>query len=83
MLADSLTKGGIDRFLHHAVSNDCKHETKHESLFHSTVSSATKFPVDPDIGFEHRTMLPESVVGVQHRIDLPDSVAVGDLEGIV
>ena len=32
MLADGLAKGGIDRFLLLAVSNDCKYEAKHDSL---------------------------------------------------
>ena len=37
MLADGLTKGGIDRTLLHAVSNDCRYSCKHESAVHIKV----------------------------------------------
>ena len=47
MLADGLTKGGIDRELLHNVSNNCHFKCKHEALTHSkspspAASSATK-----------------------------------------
>ena len=34
MLADGLTKGGIDRELLHQVSNNCKYSAKHENAMH-------------------------------------------------
>ena len=34
MLADGLTKGGIDRELLHQVSNNCKYCAKHDSAMH-------------------------------------------------
>ena len=55
MLADGLSKGGIDSFLPHAASNDCKYDANHLSLVRSNVGSATKVPEEvPDVGFEHR-----------------------------
>ena len=44
MLADGLTKGGIDRLLLHRCSNDCRYVAKHSFEPHSKVflSSATK-----------------------------------------
>ena len=43
ILADGLTKGGIDRALLHSCSNDCKYASKHEPLVHSKAfGSATK-----------------------------------------
>ena len=49
MLADGLTKGGIDGTLLHNVSNDCRLKFAHEALTHTTFSlgSATK-PIDGD-----------------------------------
>ena len=35
MLADGLTKGGIDRELLHNVSNNCSFKSKHEAFTHS------------------------------------------------
>ena len=60
MLADGLTKGGIDRELLHNVSNDCKFSLKHEALTHSksptpAAGSATKTSKeDPGGGLESR-----------------------------
>ena len=34
MLADGLTKGGIDRTLLHAISQNCSYECKHDALRH-------------------------------------------------
>ena len=48
MLADGLTKGGIDRALLHSVSNDCRYKLAHPALTHnktSVVGSAT-MPTD-------------------------------------
>ena len=73
MLADGLTKGGIDRALLHSVSNDCKYEAKHESHSCTKVSSATKSPVDPDVGSEQRNVRPDSAVGFEQHIVQPDS----------
>lgn len=43
MLADGLTKDGIDRTLLHKASNDCKFKLAHEALAHpkAAVGSAT------------------------------------------
>ena len=49
MLADGLTKGGIDGTLLHNVSNDCRFILAHNALTHNTfsvVGSATISPVD-------------------------------------
>ena len=37
MLADGLTKGGIDRQLLHSVSQDCQYKAKHECECHSKI----------------------------------------------
>ena len=39
VLADGLTKGGIDRLLLRSAGNDCEHQTTHEALVHTTHSS--------------------------------------------
>lgn len=46
MLAEGLTKGGVDRLLLHNVSNDCKYQAIHDALVHEKhlVGSATKPP---------------------------------------
>ena len=47
MLADGLTKNGIDRALLHSCSNDCKYVCKQESAMHSKIfGSATKTAED-------------------------------------
>ena len=38
MLADGLTKGGIDRTLLHSVSNDCRYRAQHECVVHTKFS---------------------------------------------
>ena len=38
MLADGLTKGGIDRTWLHSVSNDCRFKFAHPALTHNNVS---------------------------------------------
>ena len=38
MLADGLTKGGIDRQLLHNVSNNCRLKVAHEALTHTKSS---------------------------------------------
>ena len=55
MLADGLTKGGIDRELLHNVSNDCRFSLKHEALTHSksptpAAGSATNKASEEDSG---------------------------------
>ena len=44
MLADGLTKGGIDRLLLHSCSNGCEYSSKHGCFMHSKApgSCATK-----------------------------------------
>ena len=61
MLADGLTKGGIDRTLLHNVSDDCRYKCVHDALSHEKkkgiVGSATMPSSENDegVGFEHRT----------------------------
>ena len=57
MLADGLTKGGIDRLLLHRVSNDCVYEAMQLAIPHSKAGPASSSPahdVEQEVGFEHR-----------------------------
>lgn len=63
MLADVVTKGGIDRPLPHSVSNDCKYGAKYLPVSHTKADSATNSS-KTFVGFEHRN----PAVGFEHRI---------------
>ena len=66
MLADCLTKGGIDRLLLPSVSNGCKYEAKQLALSHIKEGSATSSSAkSPAVGFEHRSV--EEDLGDQGR----------------
>ena len=57
MLADGVTKGGIDPLLLHRVSNDCVYERKQLAICHNKVGLASSIlQHDPagEVGFEHR-----------------------------
>ena len=47
MLADGLTKGGIDRTLLHRISNDCRFQAIHECAVHTKVKVEAPLP-SPD-----------------------------------
>ena len=67
MLADGLTKGGIDRLLLHKVSNDCVYECKQIAIGHNKVGLPSRPPRDSagEVGLEHHI---EPVEG----LDAPD-----------
>ena len=51
MLADGLTKGGIEGWLSHNISNNSRFEVRHEALLHtkkSLVGSATSSAEKPE-----------------------------------
>ena len=67
MLADCLTKGGIDRLLLHKVSNDCVYERKQLAISHNKVGLPSSSLRDSagEVGLEHHI---EPVEG----LDAPD-----------
>ena len=63
MLADGLTKGGIDRFLLHRVSDDCVYETRQLAISHTKVGSAT---IPPGHQGTLSEQIPPEEVGIEH-----------------
>ena len=57
MLADGVTKGGVDRLLLHRVSNDCVYEAKQLAIPHNKVdlagSSSPLLDSAGEVGPEH------------------------------
>ena len=58
MLADGLTKGGIDRQMLHQVSNNCRLKVAHEALTHTK-----SLPLSPSLGSKLPTTSEEEPVG--------------------
>ena len=56
VLADVLTKGGIDRLLLHSVSNICVYGARPLVIPHTAAGIVSRPPGRQEVGFEHRNV---------------------------
>ena len=76
MLADGLTKGGIDRLLLHRASNDCVYGAKQLAIPHTKAGIASSFPGHQEVGFEHRTVQDPNRTGPRWSVVSLDQLVI-------